>query len=151
MPIYSYVCANVLRRWQVYTLYAADVYVNIKGVFMKAAISLSILLWAATPAWVHAQSQEGGLPPSTAAEATWSIQDRNAEPLQREGKTLRHIHHEDAGNSIDEIREGAETRSITVKPNNNMPSYNIMPDARNSQPGRYGSQNGQRVWRVMNF
>ena len=62
---------------------------------------------------------------------------------------VEHIRHSDAGNTIDEVRVGGETKSITVQPANKMPSYEIMPEQR-STPGNAGS-GGQRVWKVIRF
>ena len=65
------------------------------------------------------------------------------------GQKVEHIRHSDAGNTIDEVRVGGETKSITVQPANKMPSYEIMPEQR-STPGNAGS-GGQRVWKVIRF
>ena len=62
---------------------------------------------------------------------------------------VEHIRHSDAGNTIEEVRVGGETKSITVQPANKMPSYEIMPEQR-STPGNAGS-GGQRVWKVIRF
>ena len=67
------------------------------------------------------------------------------------GKPGTFIRHSDAGATIEEVREGADTKSITVTPANNAPQYNIVPDARSGQPGNYGDQGGKRVWTVLSF
>ena len=46
---------------------------------------------------------------------------------------------EDAGASINELRVGGETRSITVQPKGDMPSYQVQPDS------------GQRSWKIAIF
>lgn len=117
---------------------------------MKAAISLSVLLLAGAPAGAWAQEQ-AAQPHEPAASAAWTLPERVDTPVSQEGKAVKHIRYTDAGSTIDEVREGAETRSITVTPNSKMPSYNIIPDARNGQPGRRNNQGGQRVWKVINF
>jgi len=53
--------------------------------------------------------------------------------------SARHIRIEDAGNRIDELRVGAETRSITVQPQGNLPSYQVEPTT------------GERRWKVLGF
>ncbi len=70
----------------------------------------------------------------------------------RKPKPIKRIHHEDASNSIDEVRESADTKSIVVKPNNRMPSYDIVPASRHGAPaGRNTQQKGVRMWRLLNF
>ena len=54
-------------------------------------------------------------------------------------KRTERIRIEDASTSIDELRVGGETRSITVQPKGDMPSYQV-------QPG-----NGQRSWKIAIF
>ena len=54
-------------------------------------------------------------------------------------KRTERIHREDAGSSIDELRVGGETRSITVQPKGDMPSYQVHPGS------------GQRSWKIAIF
>jgi hypothetical protein len=49
------------------------------------------------------------------------------------------IHVEDAANSIDELRVGGETRSITVRPKGGMSAYEIAPGS------------GERSWKILTF
>ena len=46
---------------------------------------------------------------------------------------------EDAGSLITELRVGGETRSITVQPKGDMPSYQVQPGS------------GQRSWKIAIF
>jgi hypothetical protein len=68
---------------------------------------------------------------------------------------IERIHHEDAGSSIDELRYGGETQSITVQPKANVPSYEIEPtDGTHSQPAArdgVGPAPGQRVWNILKY
>ncbi|MEO6973156.1 MAG: hypothetical protein ABI135_07045 [Rhodoferax sp.] len=68
---------------------------------------------------------------------------------------IDHIHHEDAGSSIDERRYGGETQSITVQPKANVPSYEIEPtDGTHSQPAArdgVGPAPGKRVWNILKY
>ena len=63
---------------------------------------------------------------------------------------------EDKGATIEELRYGGQTQSITVKPKADVPEYEIQPtDLGRSRPGdnRNGisSSTGQRVWNVFKF
>lgn len=83
-------------------------------------------------------------------------------PIQREGtleprknQKIERIHIEDAGNSIDELRVGGQTQSVTVQPKANVPAYEIQPDdLARSRPAdsREGfSGRKPRVWNVFGF
>lgn len=83
-----------------------------------------------------------------------------AEPLQNQEQTdgrrnqkVEHIHTEDSGASVDEVRYGGRTQSINVKPKANVPGYEVLPhDAGSARPGSADSNgNGPRVWNVMKF
>jgi hypothetical protein len=52
---------------------------------------------------------------------------------------VEHIHLEDKGSVIDELRVGGETKSIEVKPKGGMPAYQVAPES------------GQRSWKVLGF
>ena len=88
--------------------------------------------------------------PEAAAGAAVTTQD-GTQTIVEKGQRIERIRHSDAGNTIDEVREGGETKSITVKPSNSMPSYGITPDQRNSVPGNPGNPGGQRVWKIFKF
>ncbi len=49
------------------------------------------------------------------------------------------IHVEDVGASIDELRVGGETRSITVQPKGGLPAYEVSPAS------------GERNWKFLSF
>lgn len=73
-------------------------------------------------------------------------------PQQR----IERIHHEDAGSTIDELRYGGETQSITVQPKANVPPYEIQPnDGTHGEPAVRGGPGpapaGQRVWKVLSY
>ena len=104
---------------------------------MKNYLYLSALSLALASPAVFAQDTAATLPVLEEKETA------------EEGQKVEHIHHSDAGGSIDEVRVGGETKSITVKPAHNMPSYEIMPEQRNT-PDNTGS-GGQRVWKVFKF
>jgi len=54
-------------------------------------------------------------------------------------KRTERIQIEDAGSRIEELRVGGETRSITVQPKGDMPSYQVQPGS------------GQRSWTIAIF
>ena len=82
---------------------------------------------------------------------------QEAAPLDpRKNQKIEHIHVEDSGAVIDELRYGGQTQSITVKPKADVPEYEIngtnMARTRPSD-NRDGlsSANGQRVWNALKF
>ena len=117
---------------------------------MKKILCLSALSLAFLPAFAWAQeaarqpASAAAPEPQPAAVAAQGEQDKPAKPGT-------HIRYGDSGNTIEEVREGADTKSISVKPNNAAPQYQIVPDARSGQPGHYGNQGGTRVWKVLSF
>lgn len=116
---------------------------------MKKILCLSALSLALLPAFAWAQ-EAAGQPASAAAPAP---QPAAAAPGEQDRPTKpgTHIRYGDSGNTIEEVREGADIKSISVKPNNAAPQYQIVPDARSGQPGHYGNQGGTRVWKVLSF
>ena len=69
---------------------------------------------------------------------------------------IKHIEVQDAAVRIDELRVGGETQTITVKPTNGLPAYEVVPanGARNrTLDGRDGGQGsvGSRSWKLLNF
>lgn len=72
--------------------------------------------------------------PATAASAAVQ-REAPAKPQAR----IERIHVEDAGASIDEMRVGGETQSISVQPKDGMPAYQVAP------------KTGERTWKVLGF
>ncbi|WP_429614488.1 hypothetical protein [Variovorax sp. W2I14] len=81
-----------------------------------------------------------------------------AEPLQnqeqadgRRNQKIEHIHTEDSGASVDEVRYGGRTQSINVKPKSNMPGYEVLPNdggtARGSSDAEFRQQRRPRLER----
>lgn len=88
--------------------------------------------------------------PPTAVERTVNPGDKQIE------QKVEHIHHEDAGSRVDELRVGGQTKSITVQPKTaNVPQYHITPSvgARQQPSQRDGveADGTQRTWRVLGF
>jgi hypothetical protein len=101
----------------------------------------------------HAQSPVPASPPAALA---------SPQPLQKEeqkmpnrDRTVAHQHVEDAAMSIDEVRYGGETQSITVTPKSGARPYQIVPsDGARNFPGALGAAAGpagQRVWKLIDF
>ncbi|HSH90920.1 MAG TPA: hypothetical protein VK996_13120 [Ramlibacter sp.] len=82
---------------------------------------------------------------------------QESQPLDpRKNQKVERIVIEDKGATIEEMRYGGQTQSITVKPKADVPEYEIQPtDLGRSRPGdnRNGisSSTGQRVWNVFKF
>lgn len=81
-----------------------------------------------------------------------------AESGQGEGKRnqkIERIHVEDSGASVDEVRYGGQTQSITVQPKANVPAYEVLPNdggrERQGQTETSSGGNGPRVWNLMKF
>ncbi|RZL86787.1 MAG: hypothetical protein EOP82_28890 [Variovorax sp.] len=69
----------------------------------------------------------------------------------RRNQKIERIHVEDSGATVDELRVGGQTESITVKPKNNAPAYQVMPNeaerTRNQgQSDQSTGEGGSRVW-----
>jgi hypothetical protein len=104
----------------------------------RFAILVPLLAWTALAA-------QTALPPQTPPPADG-----------RKNQRVERIHHEDAGATIDELRYGGQTQSITVQPKADVPQYEIQPtDMARSRPGDHrdglSSATGQRVWNVFKF
>ena len=73
----------------------------------------------------------------------------------RKNQKIERLHHEDAGNTIDELRVGGQTQNITVQPKAAVPAYEIEPDdMARSRPSdnRDGfAERKQRVWNLFHF
>ena len=74
----------------------------------------------------------------------------------RKNQKVEKIHVEDSRVSIDELRYGGRTESITVHPKDDMPAYEIQPsDQSRGRPidGRdgLGATTGPRVWNFLHF
>jgi len=77
-----------------------------------------------------------------------------AEAPARTEQRVEQIQHKDAGSTIDELRVGGETKSITVKPKGDAPAYQVSPDSVNRNPAsadRERGNNGSGGWKIKNF
>jgi len=73
----------------------------------------------------------------------------------RQNQKIENIHVEDGNATVDEVRYGGRTQSITVKPKGAAPEYEVLPGTgARVQPGPGQSDaggNGPRVWNVFKF
>jgi len=74
----------------------------------------------------------------------------------RKNQKVEHIHLEDKGVRIDEVRYGGQTQSIVVQPKGDMPEYEIQPsNLSRSRPTDHrdgmSSATGARVWNFFKF
>jgi hypothetical protein len=95
---------------------------------MRPILTLLPLLLACGLAWSQTAT--------TAAPASATVQREVPGKVQ---PRIEHIHVEDAGASINEVRVGGATQSITVQPKGNMPAYQVAP------------KTGERTWKVLGF
>lgn len=91
--------------------------------------------------------------PQPAPTADQQKQEEKAEG--RRNQKIENIHVEDGGASVDEVRYGGQTQSITVQPKANVPSYEVLPNdggrSRQGQAETSSGGNGPRVWNLMKF
>src|SRR5256885_1214422 len=92
--------------------------------------------------------------PAAATEQT-APDTAKPEGRDRTNQRVEHIHVEDGGSRVDELRVGGQTRSITVQPKvGDMPSYEVQSNdgARSSRNrGDGDGTNGTRVWNLKKF
>ncbi|MDM0104564.1 hypothetical protein QTH97_06445 [Variovorax sp. J22R24] len=103
-----------------------------------------VLACAAPSAAVFAQNPQ---PPASTPTQAQPDPDKAA---GRHNQKIERIHVEDRNATVDELRVGGQTESITVKPANG-PSYQVMPNeterVRNQgQSDQSSGENGSRVW-----
>ena len=87
---------------------------------------------AAQRAELPGNAQAGVAQTNTAQTAT-------AQPASSANQLIERIHVEGGTASIDEVRVGGETRSITVQPKGGLPAYDVQPTT------------GTRAWKVLGF
>jgi len=122
---------------------------------LPVARRLLLALALAVPfAAAQAQNAPQSEPASAApAAADPSLQNQEQNEGRRNQK-IEHLHTEDNGASVDEVRYGGRTQSINVTPKANMPGYEVLPnDPGGMRPGAAEGPagNGPRVWNVMKF
>lgn len=117
---------------------------------MRALFTLLLLAFVSAPVFAQNASENANQRLQDEREQL-SKQERKSGSIEQ--KTER-IHLEDKGSTIDEVRVGGETRSITVQPGvTNLPEYEVQPSDGVRNRARSGSESttGPRVWNVMKF
>lgn len=117
---------------------------------MRALLTLLVLAAASVPAFAQNTSQNALQPLQGERE---QLLKQEQKPGAIEQKVER-IRLEDQGSTIDEVRIGGQTRSITVQPGvTNLPEYEVQPSdgARNRPRSGSESTTGPRVWNVIKF
>lgn len=112
--------------------------------------SLVLLAFVSTPAFAQNTSQNRVQGTQDKREQLSNTEQKDKRIEQR----TERIHLQDQGSTVDELRIGGQTRSITVQPAaGNMPSYEVLPSdgVRNRPQNGAESTTGPRVWNVMKF
>jgi len=117
--------------------------------FVRLAGAAWLALACAAPVAVLAQSQQ----PQAAAQqpAPASADPADADKLPgRKNQRIERIHVQDDNATVDELRVGGQTESITVKPNSNAPAYQVMPNNSEKVRGQgqadSATRDSARVW-----
>ena len=112
-----------------------------------------VLLLLASLAAGTVPAQPAGSPAAAASAA--GEEAPAPEPLGKRNQKAEHLHVEDAGSRVDEVRIGGQTQSITVQPKaGNMPAYEVTPSdgVRNRSQGfNEGTNKNPRVWKFGSF
>lgn len=114
---------------------------------MRTALLLSLFLTCTSASWAQVQ------PPAQPAAGKDEKSAPAAGGKARPEKRIENIHIEDKGASIDEVREGGETKSITVKPKGGMPAYEVLPEGGTRNPPGVDNEGagGSRIWKILGF
>lgn len=117
---------------------------------MRAVTPLLLLALATGPALAQNTSQNTHQPTSDVAH---KLSNQEQKSNRSEQRTER-IHLEDGGNSVDELRVGGQTKTITVQPKgSDLPAYEVQPSDGVRNRSRNGAETttGPRVWNLMKF
>ncbi|MEJ8849111.1 hypothetical protein [Variovorax rhizosphaerae] len=95
-------------------------------------------------------------PPTAPAQAAPQQSTVPAGVPGRPDQKIENIRIEDSNATVDEVRYGGQTQSITVKPKGTAPEYEVLPGtgarSQQNQPGQSDAGgNGPRVWNVFKF
>ena len=109
----------------------------------------ALVVFCATTASAQAPSPA---PATAPANNTLAAQAKaeTVKPAGRPDRNIERIHTQDAGVSIDELRVGGETQSITVQPAANVPAYEIKPADKSRSSTETGTT-GSRFWNILKF
>ena len=80
------------------------------------------------------------------------VQGTTSNTVIRDARRIEHITVEDAGSRVDELREGGETKKITVQPKADVPEYDVRPPDNGAGSRTEASGNtGPRTWKLFRF
>jgi hypothetical protein len=119
----------------------------------RAGLALMALACAAPMAVLAQNPQPQPQPqqqPQQPAAQTAPV-DADADKLPgAKNQRIERIHVEDNNATVDELRVGGQTQSITVKPNSRAPAYQVMPNASELTRGQgqadSAARDTSRVW-----
>lgn len=103
----------------------------------------SLLCLASLPVAAFASAPPEGAEASSPISTSQSAGDRHNQRIER-------IHFADHNAQVDELRVGGQTQSISVRPQNRLPAYEVAPaDAGRSRHA--GDGQGRRTWKALQF
>ncbi len=104
------------------------------------------LLLAALLAAAGSVGAQTAPPGAAAPERTTTTRDASTQRIER-------IEVQDSGSRIDELREGGQTKSITVQPKAAVPAYDVQPAGASPLPDPAAGIGaaGPRTWKLFNF
>jgi hypothetical protein len=116
--------------------------------------ALAVMACVLPLAGAQAQNNPQPAPATTAAPADQPTVTENSSG--RRNQKIENIHVEDNNATVDEVRYGGQTQSITVKPKGSAPEYEVLPGTgarvQPNQPGQSDAGgNGPRVWNIFKF
>ncbi len=105
-----------------------------------------LLTAALVVALVPAQAQTSSRTPVGESVREVSTQDGRNQRIER-------IELQDSGSRIDEVREGGQTKSITVQPKASVPPYDVRPAGASAldNPAAAPGSAGPRTWKIFSF
>jgi hypothetical protein len=100
-------------------------------------LTFIVLLACTSVGW--AQTGTPPAKPANPASAAGAAPSASTQPPSSTNQLIERIHVQGGAASIDEVRVGGETRSITVQPKGGFPTYDVQPAT------------GTRAWKVLGF
>lgn len=119
------------------------------------ALTLSLIYPLAAAAALLCAPLARAQAPAAPAQAT-AAATPSAPAALKGDQRIQHIHVEDSGSKVDEVRYGGHTQSVTVQPKGSqLPEYEVLSnDGSRARPLTLEGNNGplgQRVWNVFKF
>ncbi|MBS7349911.1 MAG: hypothetical protein KIG95_07140 [Comamonas sp.] len=106
----------------------------------------SLLCLASLPVAAFASAPPEGAEASSTSSPISTSQSAG----DRHNQRIERIHFADHNAQVDELRVGGQTQSISVRPQNRLPAYEVAPaDAGRSRHA--GDGQGRRTWKALQF